>query len=145
MLIPHLDYKNKVLCATGRPSSLAAAADRDGVAARTRRRGRRSRLRPPGHGSRSRRQPHERRGALARDRRNPGGRPAAPAGETVGGEWIPPRDFPGLLRPAERPWPESKRQRKTINDSMLAQLAALPAKTTAELKQLWRDLYDRDP
>ena len=27
----------------------------------------------------------------------------------------------------------------------LAQLAALPAKTTAELKQLWRELYDREP
>src|SRR5512144_1771470 len=30
-------------------------------------------------------------------------------------------------------------------DSVLAQLAALPAKTTAELKQLWRELYDRGP
>ena len=28
---------------------------------------------------------------------------------------------------------------------MLAQLAALPGKTTPELKQLWRDLYDREP
>ena len=32
-----------------------------------------------------------------------------------------------------------------MNDSVLAQLAALPAKTTAELKQMWRDLYDREP
>ena len=32
-----------------------------------------------------------------------------------------------------------------MNDSVLAQLAALPAKTTPELKQLWRELYDREP
>jgi hypothetical protein len=32
-----------------------------------------------------------------------------------------------------------------MNDSVLAQLAALPEKTPAELKQLWRDLYDREP
>ena len=32
-----------------------------------------------------------------------------------------------------------------MNNSILAQLAALPEKTTAELKQLWRDLYDREP
>jgi hypothetical protein len=32
-----------------------------------------------------------------------------------------------------------------MNDSVLAQLAALPQKTPAELKQLWRDLYDREP
>jgi hypothetical protein len=32
-----------------------------------------------------------------------------------------------------------------MNDSVLAQLAALPEKSTAELKQLWRDLYDREP
>jgi hypothetical protein len=32
-----------------------------------------------------------------------------------------------------------------MTDSVLAQLAALPAKTTPELKQLWRDLYDREP
>ena len=32
-----------------------------------------------------------------------------------------------------------------MNNSVLAQLAALPEKTTAELKQLWRDLYDREP
>jgi DUF2924 family protein len=30
-------------------------------------------------------------------------------------------------------------------DSALAQVAALPGKSTAELKQLWRDLYDREP
>ena len=30
-------------------------------------------------------------------------------------------------------------------NSVLAQVAALPVKTTAELKQLWRDLYDREP
>ena len=30
-------------------------------------------------------------------------------------------------------------------EGVLAQLAALPGKTTAELKQLWRDLYDREP
>jgi DUF2924 family protein len=28
---------------------------------------------------------------------------------------------------------------------VLAQLAALPGKSTAELKQLWRELYDREP
>ena len=32
-----------------------------------------------------------------------------------------------------------------MNNSVLAQLAALPSKTTLELKQLWRDLYDREP
>jgi hypothetical protein len=32
-----------------------------------------------------------------------------------------------------------------MNNSVLAQLAALPSKTTPELKQLWRDLYDREP
>ena len=32
-----------------------------------------------------------------------------------------------------------------MENSVLAQLAALPSKTTPELKQLWRDLYDRDP
>ena len=32
-----------------------------------------------------------------------------------------------------------------MNNSVLAQLAALPEKSTAELKQLWRDLYDREP
>jgi hypothetical protein len=32
-----------------------------------------------------------------------------------------------------------------MNDSVLAQVAALPEKSTAELKQLWRDLYDREP
>lgn len=32
-----------------------------------------------------------------------------------------------------------------MSDSVLAQLAALPGKTTAELKQLWKDLYDREP
>jgi hypothetical protein len=32
-----------------------------------------------------------------------------------------------------------------MTDSVLAQLAALPGKTTPELKQLWRDLYDREP
>ena len=32
-----------------------------------------------------------------------------------------------------------------MNDSILAQLAALPGKTTPELKQLWRELYDREP
>jgi hypothetical protein len=31
-----------------------------------------------------------------------------------------------------------------MNNSVLAQLAALPEKSTAELKQLWKDLYDRD-
>ena len=30
-------------------------------------------------------------------------------------------------------------------DSVLAQLAALPEKTLPELKQLWRELYDREP
>ena len=32
-----------------------------------------------------------------------------------------------------------------MNDSVLAQLAALPEKTPAELKQLWRELYNREP
>ena len=32
-----------------------------------------------------------------------------------------------------------------MNNSVLAQLAALAEKTTTELKQLWRDLYDREP
>src|SRR5512133_1187707 len=32
-----------------------------------------------------------------------------------------------------------------MENSVLAQLAALPSKTTPELKQLWRDLYDREP
>ena len=32
-----------------------------------------------------------------------------------------------------------------MNDSVLAELASLPEKTLAELKQLWRDLYDREP
>ena len=32
-----------------------------------------------------------------------------------------------------------------MNNSVLAQLAALPEKSTAELKQMWRDLYDREP
>ena len=54
------------------------------------------------------------------------------------------REFPGLTRQPERPWPETERQRKAMNDGVLAQLAALPGKTTAELKQLWRELYNRD-
>ncbi|MCM8626480.1 DUF2924 domain-containing protein [Accumulibacter sp.] len=32
-----------------------------------------------------------------------------------------------------------------MNDSVLAQLAALPGKSTPELKQLWRDLFDSEP
>ena len=32
-----------------------------------------------------------------------------------------------------------------MNNSVLAQLAALPEKSTTDLKQLWRDLYDREP
>ena len=32
-----------------------------------------------------------------------------------------------------------------MSDSVLAQLAALPEKSTAELKQMWRELYDREP
>jgi hypothetical protein len=32
-----------------------------------------------------------------------------------------------------------------MTDSVLGQLAALPEKSTAELRQLWRELYDRDP
>ena len=32
-----------------------------------------------------------------------------------------------------------------MDNSVLAQLAALPSKTTPELKQLWRDLYDCEP
>ena len=34
---------------------------------------------------------------------------------------------------------------KCMHDSALAQVAALPEKSTAELKQLWRELYDREP
>ena len=36
-------------------------------------------------------------------------------------------------------------QRKAMTDSVLAQLAALPEKTTPELRQLWRDLFDSEP
>lgn len=32
-----------------------------------------------------------------------------------------------------------------MTDSVLPQLAALPGKSTPELKQLWRELYDREP
>ena len=32
-----------------------------------------------------------------------------------------------------------------MHDSALAQVAALPEKSTADLKQLWRELYDREP
>ena len=32
-----------------------------------------------------------------------------------------------------------------MENNVLAQLAALPGKTTPELKQLWRDLYDCEP
>ena len=32
-----------------------------------------------------------------------------------------------------------------MNDSVLAQLAALPGKSTPELKALWRELFDREP
>jgi hypothetical protein len=32
-----------------------------------------------------------------------------------------------------------------MHDSVLAQLAALPEKTTPELRQLWRDLFDSEP
>ncbi len=32
-----------------------------------------------------------------------------------------------------------------MTNSVLAQLAALPGKSTVELKQLWRELYDREP
>ena len=53
--------------------------------------------------------------------------------------------FPGLPRHPEGSWPEPKTKRKAMNNSVLAQLAALPEKSTAELKQLWRDLYDREP
>ncbi len=34
---------------------------------------------------------------------------------------------------------------KDMHDSALAQVAALPEKSTADLKQLWRELYDREP
>jgi Protein of unknown function (DUF2924) len=34
---------------------------------------------------------------------------------------------------------------KAMNDSVLAQVATLPEKSMADLKQLWRDLYDREP
>ena len=34
---------------------------------------------------------------------------------------------------------------KPMHDRALAQVAALPEKSTAELKQLWRELYDREP
>ena len=32
-----------------------------------------------------------------------------------------------------------------MTNSVLAHLASLPSKTTPELKQLWRELYDREP
>ncbi len=32
-----------------------------------------------------------------------------------------------------------------MNDSVLAQLAALPGKSPGELRRLWRELYDREP
>ena len=32
-----------------------------------------------------------------------------------------------------------------MENNVLAQLAALPGKTTPELKQLWRDLFDSEP
>jgi hypothetical protein len=32
-----------------------------------------------------------------------------------------------------------------MNNSVLAQVAALPEKSMADLKQMWRDLYDREP
>jgi hypothetical protein len=32
-----------------------------------------------------------------------------------------------------------------MTNSVLAQLTTLPEKTTPELKQLWRDFYDREP
>jgi hypothetical protein len=32
-----------------------------------------------------------------------------------------------------------------MESSVLGRLAALPGKTTPELRQLWRDLYDREP
>ena len=57
----------------------------------------------------------------------------------------PQRRFPGLPRPPERPCENPKTQRKSMDNSVLAQLAALPGKTTPELKQLWRELYDREP
>jgi Protein of unknown function (DUF2924) len=42
--------------------------------------------------------------------------------------------------------PESQaRGEKAICDGVLEQIAALPEKSTAELKQMWRDLYDREP
>ena len=34
---------------------------------------------------------------------------------------------------------------KPMHDSVLAQVAALPEKSMADLKQLWRELYDREP
>ena len=55
------------------------------------------------------------------------------------------RRFPGLPRQPERPCEIPYAQRKRMENSVLAQLAALPSKTTPELKQLWRDLYDREP
>ena len=32
-----------------------------------------------------------------------------------------------------------------MNNSVLAQVSALPGKSATELKQMWRDLYDREP
>src|SRR5512134_2850616 len=55
------------------------------------------------------------------------------------------RHSPRLPRPPEPSWPKPTKKRKAMNDSVLAQLAALPEKTPAELKQLWRELYDREP
>ena len=39
-------------------------------------------------------------------------------------------------------WTKTK---NAMSDSVLAQVAALPEKSTADLKQLWRDLYDHEP
>ncbi len=53
--------------------------------------------------------------------------------------------FPWTSPPARASMRKPHWQRKRMENSVLAQLAALPSKTTPELKQLWRDLYDREP
>ena len=35
--------------------------------------------------------------------------------------------------------------KNAMNNSVLVQVAALPEKSMADLKQMWRDLYDREP
>jgi hypothetical protein len=38
-----------------------------------------------------------------------------------------------------------KHRRKTMNDKVLSQITALPNKSAAELKTLWKELYQQEP